>query len=63
MNDKCLIIGHLSLGDLFITNSIVRYYTKKYNTVYILCKKCNLKTLIQMYSDNKHVYPITINIT
>lgn len=62
MNDKCLIIGHLGLGDLFIINSIVRYYTKKYNIVYILCKKYNLKTIMQMYSDNKHIYPIAIDI-
>jgi len=63
MNDKCLIIGHLSLYDLFITNSIVRYYTKKYNIVYVLCKKNNLKTIIQMYSDNKHIFPISIDLS
>lgn len=48
-------MGNLALGDLFIINSIIRYYTKIYNIVYILYKKNNLKTNIQMYSDNKNI--------
>jgi hypothetical protein len=30
INDKCLIIGQLNLGDLFILNGAIRYYENIY---------------------------------
>ena len=43
---KCLIIGHLSLGDQFIINGLVRYFSLKYSQIYLLCKRINLKSII-----------------
>jgi hypothetical protein len=62
MNNKCIIIPHLSIGDLLIINSIIRYYTSKYINVYFLCKKKNLKSMINIFSDNNNIVPICIDI-
>jgi hypothetical protein len=62
MNEKCLIVAHLSVGDLLIVNSIIRYYTTIYNNVYFICKKNNIKSMINIFSDNKHIIPISIDI-
>ena len=62
MNNKCIIIPHLSLGDLFIINSIIRYYTLIYNNVYFLCKKKNIKSINKIFSDNNSIIPICIDI-
>jgi hypothetical protein len=62
MNEKCLIISHLSIGDLFIINGIIRYYTIIYNNVYFLCKKKHIKSMIKIFSDNKNIIPICIDI-
>jgi hypothetical protein len=61
MNEKCLIVGHLGLGDLFIINGLVRYFSEKYKKTFILCKNNNLNSVINMFSDNKSIYPISIN--
>ena len=62
MNDKCLIIPHLSIGDLFIINGIIRYYTKNYNYVNFLCKKKHIKSMLQIFSDNINIIPICVDI-
>jgi hypothetical protein len=61
MNEKCLIAGHLGLGDLITINGLVRYYSKLYNNIYLLCKKENYKSIIQIYSDNSKIIPIFID--
>ena len=58
---KCLIIGHLSLGDQLIINGLVRYISNKYSITYILCKNKNLKSLISMYEDDNSIVPISVN--
>jgi len=62
MNEKCLIVGHLGLGDLITINGLVRYYSKLYNNIYLLCKKENHKSITQIYSDNSKIIPIFIDI-
>ncbi len=59
--EKCLIVSHLNIEDLLTINGIVRYYSTKYLTTYILCKRDNLKSVVQIYSDNKSIIPIAIN--
>jgi hypothetical protein len=49
MNEKCIIIPHLSIGDLFIINGIIRYYTSIYINVFFLCKKKNMKSMIKIF--------------
>ena len=61
MNEKCLIIGHLNIEDLLTINGIIRYYSTKYIITYLLCKIDNLKSIVQMYSDNKSIIPIAID--
>jgi hypothetical protein len=61
MNEKCLIIGHLGLGDQFTINGLIRYYTTLYNYVYVLSKKNNIKSINQMYIDTNNVIPIYID--
>lgn len=62
MNEKCLIIGHLSLNDLFIINGIINYYTTLYNKVYFLCKKKDYKSMLNCFLNNNLVIPIYIDI-
>jgi len=61
MNEKCLIIGHLGLGDQFTINGLIRYYTTLYNYVYVLCKKNNMKSINQMYIDTNNIISIYID--
>ena len=61
LNKRCFIIGHLSLGDQFIINGIVRYFASIYSFTYILCKRINLKSIISIYSDDKSIIPISID--
>ena len=58
---KCLIIGHLSLGDQLIINGLVRYLSLKYSQVYLICKRINLKSIISIYSDNHSIIPISVD--
>lgn len=58
---KCLIIGHLSLGDQFIINGLVRYFSLKYSQIYLLCKRINLKSIISIYIDNNSIIPISVD--
>ncbi len=59
--EKCLIVSHLNIEDLLTINGIVRYYSTKYLTTYILCKRDNLKSVVQIYLDDKSIIPIAIN--
>lgn len=60
--DNCLIVGHLSLNDMFIINGLVNYYSTLYNKVFILCKKKDIDSINQLYSDNNIIIPICIDI-
>jgi hypothetical protein len=62
MNEKCLIIPHLSIGDLFIINGIIRYHILIYTNVYFLCKKKNINCMIKIFSDNPNIIPVCIDI-
>jgi hypothetical protein len=58
---ECLIVSHLSIGDQFIINGIVRYFSLKYSKIYLLCKRSNLKSIISIYSDNNSIIPISVD--
>jgi len=62
MDKTCLIIPHLSLGDILIINAIIRYYSSIYKNVYFICKKINIKSMINIFSDNINIIPIYIDI-
>jgi hypothetical protein len=57
INDRCLLIGQLSLSDLFILNGLIRYYESIYENVVLLCNRKNYKNMIYIFKDTN-----TINI-
>ena len=57
INDKCLLIGQLSLGDLFILNGLIKYYENIYENVILLCNRKNYKNMQHIFKDSN-----TINI-
>ena len=61
MNEKCLIVGHLSLNDFFIINGIINYYTTIYNKVCFLCKKKDHKSMLNCFLDNNLIIPVYID--
>jgi hypothetical protein len=52
INDKCLIIGQLNLGDLFILNGAIRYYENIYENVILLCNRKHYKNILHMFNDS-----------
>ena len=60
--ENCLILGHLSLNDMFIINGIVNYYSTLYNKVFLLCKKKDIESITQLYIHNNIIIPICIDI-
>jgi len=52
---NCCIYHHLGLGDHFICNGLVREIAKKYNKVFVLCKKHNFQSVNAMYYDNQKI--------
>lgn len=61
LHNKCIIIGHLSLNELFIINGIVNYYSTIYDKVYLLCKQKDFETINQLFLDNNLIIPFGIN--
>ena len=61
LSKKCLILGHLGLGDLLIINGLVRYYETKYNNILVLCRENNYKSILQIYLDSSIIHPICID--
>lgn len=49
------IYHHLGLGDCIICNGIVRYYSNKFETVYVFTKPRNVSNCIRMYKDNPKI--------
>ena len=60
--ENCLILGHLSLNDMFIINGIVNYYSTLYNKIFLLCKKKDIEIITQLYIINNIIIPICIDI-
>ena len=52
---KALIITHLGNGDHLTCNGLVRYYSTKYDSVTVFCKKQNLHNLEEFYEDDKSI--------
>jgi len=59
--ENCIIIGHLALGDQFIINGIIRYYSNIYNNVYIVSKKKYVKSIESIYNDNINIKIISVD--
>ena len=49
------IYHHLGLGDHLICNSIIRYYSKLYDKIYLFVKNRNLSSVEFMYRDLKNI--------
>jgi hypothetical protein len=55
IRDKCLIIGPLKLGDLFILNGAIRYYENIYNEITLLCGRDNYKNILSIFEDSNKI--------
>lgn len=51
MGNFLYIYHHLGLGDHILCNGIVRFYTEKYDRIYLFVKPHNLKNVSYMYRD------------
>lgn len=49
------IYHHLGLGDHIICNSIIRYYSKLYDKIFLFVKECNQKNVSFMFRDLNNV--------
>jgi hypothetical protein len=54
-SNKLFTIPHLELGDSIALNGAIRYYSSKYDTVIMVCKKSYYKQISFMYSDLKNI--------
>lgn len=57
---RLVILSHQGLGDLILCNSIVRNYSKLYDTVYVLSRENNFKAVKEMYKDSKNIEVVHI---
>ena len=57
---RCLLMGHLGLGDSINLNGMVRYYSTVYDEITVTCNEKQLKNLSIMYSDDPTIklYPL-----
>lgn len=60
---KAIILTHLGNGDHLTCNGLVRYYSTKYDSVTVFCKKKILHNLEEFYADDKSIsfYPVENN--
>jgi hypothetical protein len=59
---RCLLMGHLGLGDSINLNGMVRYYSTVYDETTVICSEKQLKSLSTMYSDDPTIklYPVKV---
>ena len=57
---RCLLMGHLGLGDSINLNGMVRYYSTVYDEITVICNEKQLKSISTMYSDDPTIklYPV-----
>jgi hypothetical protein len=64
LNDKknLVIIPHTEMGDAFVMNGAIRYYSNIYDKIIYVCKGVYYEQISFMYSDNKNIliYPIYV---
>ena len=59
---RCLLMGHLGLGDSINLNGMVRYYSTVYDETTVICNEKQLNALTIMYSDDPTIklYPVKV---
>lgn len=57
---KAIIVTHLGNGDHLTCNGLVRYYSTKYDSVTVFCRKKNLHNLEEFYADDKSINFYTV---
>jgi hypothetical protein len=64
---KCIVYGHLGMGDMYWMNGAVRYFATIYDEVVVLCKTNNVSNVNEMYKDDCHILvwpvPFDVNIS
>jgi hypothetical protein len=58
---EVMLIHQLGLGDYFICNGLVNYFSTKYSKVFLPVKPQNYSTVACLYSSNPRVSVFTIN--
>jgi hypothetical protein len=55
-----IIITHTELGDIYIMNGAIRYYSTIYDKIIYICRQTYYDQMSLMYNDNKNIliYPI-----
>jgi hypothetical protein len=61
MNNECLLITHLGLGDLILCNGLIREIKKKYDKVFIPVKKHNIFNFRDLFKDDLNVKPLSVS--
>jgi len=61
---KCVIYGHLGMGDMYWMNGAVRYFSTIYDEVVVLCKTKNIENVHMMYGDDLTIkaWPIPFDV-
>jgi len=64
MTNKCIVYGHLGMGDMYWMNGAVRFFSTIHDEVVVLCKTHNVKNTQTMYEDDSSiiVWPIPHDI-
>lgn len=57
---NAIILTHLGNGDHITCNGLVRYYSTKYDSVTVVCKKQNLHNIKEFYADDKSINFYTV---
>jgi len=57
---NAIILTHLGNGDHLTCNGLVRYYSTKYDSVTVVCKKQNLHNIKEFYADDKSINFYTV---
>jgi hypothetical protein len=57
---KVVFITHMGLGDHFLCNGMIRYYTQFCSYVAVCVKKNNMANVAHMYSDTDQIYVLDI---
>lgn len=59
---RCLLMGHLGIGDSINLNGMIRYYSTLYDETTVVCNETQLESITAMYSDDPTIklYPVKV---
>lgn len=57
---KCVVYGHLGMGDMYWINGAVRFLSTIYDEVVVVCKIQNLSNVEMMYNDDPTIKTLPI---